>query len=139
MANYEPKGVEWMREIAREGGIASAKRRLESIEPVERRLIAIKAARVRWKKAPWSQAEEAAYLEGQKDGYERGTGWKSRNPKRTVAADCTEQQLERKCCKRANTRLVALLVLLSQAAASPSNPATNATCPTMSPFDNHLI
>jgi hypothetical protein len=78
MPNHEPKGAEWMREIASLGGKASARRKYHFPDPVTRCLNGLKAARARWGKPKWSEAEEAAYSIGYKAGMEHGTGWRTR-------------------------------------------------------------
>jgi hypothetical protein len=85
MANYEPKGVDWMREIGRLGGLASGKRRYDKVPAVKRHLIAVKAARFRWGKGEWSEAEETAYLEGRKAGLEDTIGLPHRKRSRPPA------------------------------------------------------
>jgi len=79
MPNYQPKGVEWMREIGRLGGLASGARRLDSVDPGKRRIIAMRAARARWGKTKLSEAEEAAYLQARQEGFEDSAGWRRRN------------------------------------------------------------
>jgi hypothetical protein len=66
MANYNSKGIDYMREIGREGGAVSAFNRSKRPH-AERTLIGIKAARARWGKPKWSEAEEKAYLQGWAD------------------------------------------------------------------------
>lgn len=82
MANHKPKGVERMREIGRRGGLVSGSRRLDSMDVMRRRLIAVNAARARWGRPKWSQAEESAFLQGWVSGMEALAGWPHQYRKR---------------------------------------------------------
>lgn len=75
MANYKPKGVERMREIGRRGGLVSGSRRLDNMDVMRRCLIAVNAARARWGRPKWSDAEESAFLQGWVAGVEYTVGW----------------------------------------------------------------
>ena len=75
MPNHLPKGVEWMRHIASLGGQASGKRRYDKVPAIQRRLIATNAARARWGKPKWTEAEETAYREIWEAQIDSGLGW----------------------------------------------------------------
>ena len=79
MPNYELKGAEWMREIARLGGKASGARRLQSVDALTRRTVAMRAARARWGKPAWTNAEEEAWCDGWKAGVRSAIRWPRRN------------------------------------------------------------
>jgi len=72
MANRNPKGVEYMREIGRRGGQTSGSRRLKTMDITRRKLIAIHAARCRWGHKKLSPEQEIAWLEGWTRGVEYG-------------------------------------------------------------------
>ena len=74
MANHEPKGIEWMREIGKLGGQASAFSR-RSMDVMRRKLIAVNAARARWGRPKWTREEELAFLQGLVSGVEYVNGW----------------------------------------------------------------
>src|SRR5262245_50987953 len=52
MPNRNPKGVEWMCEIAQLGGKVGAARRMETTSTLDRMLIGVLGARARWGKPP---------------------------------------------------------------------------------------
>jgi hypothetical protein len=93
MPNPNPKGAEWMREIASLGGKASARRKYDSLDAATRCLNAQRAARARWNKAKLNPAEETAFLEGWKAGMEHGTGWRTRpnRSKLNTNLECTSR------------------------------------------------
>jgi hypothetical protein len=71
MANRNPKGVEYMREIGRRGGQISGSRRL-NMYITRRKLIAVHAARCRWGLQKYTPEQEIAWLEGWAHGVDYG-------------------------------------------------------------------